>query len=249
MLQAGGQSIDRTCTGFTLIELLVVLAIVLVLASLAVPGLLHSVDLSRRVTCMSNQRQIGMGVFLYAQDHDDDKPPLQAEPVPMKPSFTSPNVKIGTYVGLGHLIEDYLSTHEILLCQGIEPKSDNNSDREAWLSAFVTGSSYLYEWFHPATTTYRIQTEQERQAFEATSHLVAAPAGQAMVMDLNCKKWTQYNGPVYAHRSLGTCNILFHDGHVNYFPYEEGLVAERDKRYNLWRIWGVAHRLGAPAGP
>ena len=250
MYPAGRSKNRRRHRGFTLIELLVVLAILLILAALAAPGLLHGIDLSRRVTCLSNLRQIGMGVHLYAQDHEDAKPPFHSEPVPMKPTFTSPNVKQGDeLVGLGLLIEDYVSTHEIFLCQAVEPEADNNNDRAAWLSGYVTGSSYLYEWFHAMPRNYELRTEAERRQFEATRHLTPAPDGQAMVMDINCRYWPQYRGPVYAHRSLGTCNILFHDGHTGFFPYKEGLVATNEKRYPLWLVWENAHRLGTSAMP
>lgn len=236
--------------GFTLIELLVVLAIILILASLIAPAVLRGIDLSRRVTCMSNQRQVGLGVSMYAQDHDDAKPPFHDGAIPIKPIFTSTNVKQwDRLVGLGLLIEDYVETHEIFLCQGVVPAMDNNSDRDMWLNDALVGSSYFYEWFHAMPRNYELRTEAELEQFRQTSLLSAAPAGQAMVMDVNCRYWAQYQGEVFAHRPLGTCNVLFHDGHVGYFPYEEGLVAKNDKRYNLWLIWENAHRLGTAAMP
>jgi prepilin-type N-terminal cleavage/methylation domain-containing protein len=48
--------------GFTLVELLVVLAIVAVLTAIIVPMLQASIAASRRAACVSNLRQIGVGI-------------------------------------------------------------------------------------------------------------------------------------------------------------------------------------------
>ncbi|MFQ3670525.1 MAG: DUF1559 domain-containing protein [Verrucomicrobiia bacterium] len=61
--------------GFTLIEVLVVLAVLAVLVALVIPvtGSVH-VSLNR-ASCASNQRQIGLALFTYANDHHGYLPP------------------------------------------------------------------------------------------------------------------------------------------------------------------------------
>lgn len=61
---------------FSLMELLVVLAIVAVLVSLLVPGLRHAREAAREATCLSNQRQLGLGWAMYANDFRDRAMPL-----------------------------------------------------------------------------------------------------------------------------------------------------------------------------
>jgi prepilin-type processing-associated H-X9-DG protein/prepilin-type N-terminal cleavage/methylation domain-containing protein len=56
--------------GFTLVELLVVLAVLTVLAALLLPVLARAREEARRVTCLSNLRQIGQAYLLYTQDWD-----------------------------------------------------------------------------------------------------------------------------------------------------------------------------------
>lgn len=67
----------RHPTGFTLVELLVVIAIISVLASLLLPGLAAAKERARTVSCVGNLRQIGLGIFLYAGDHDDKLLPAE----------------------------------------------------------------------------------------------------------------------------------------------------------------------------
>ena len=59
---------------FTLIELLVVIAIIGVLAGMLLPVMSKAKEAGRGTVCLSNLRQLGLGLQLYVQDHNNRLP-------------------------------------------------------------------------------------------------------------------------------------------------------------------------------
>jgi len=62
-------------SAFTLIELLVVIAIIAILAAILFPVFAQAREKARAITCISNEKQMGLGMLQYVQDFDEVLPP------------------------------------------------------------------------------------------------------------------------------------------------------------------------------
>ncbi len=67
--------------GFTLIELLVVIAIIAILAAILFPVFGRARENARRSSCLSNIKQISLGILQYTQDYDETFPMLNVQNV------------------------------------------------------------------------------------------------------------------------------------------------------------------------
>jgi prepilin-type N-terminal cleavage/methylation domain-containing protein/prepilin-type processing-associated H-X9-DG protein len=87
--------------GFTLIELLVVIAIIAILAAILFPVFARAREKARSSACLSNVKQISLGIQMYVQDYDELLPPYRQG---------------SSSIYWQHMVTPYLKNDQILKC-------------------------------------------------------------------------------------------------------------------------------------
>ena len=109
--------------GFTLIELLVVIAIIAILAAILFPVFARAREKARQTSCLSNMKQLGLGMLMYAQDYDETFTRMGHgnQPTPVVPGDNYFNYNSGSsylyfYRSWASNIYPYIKNVQIFIC-------------------------------------------------------------------------------------------------------------------------------------
>jgi prepilin-type N-terminal cleavage/methylation domain-containing protein/prepilin-type processing-associated H-X9-DG protein len=98
---------------FTLIELLVVIAIIAILAAILFPVFAQAREQARKATCLSNLKQGGLGLLMYAQDYDEMSVPWNTNP---NNEATGPKDAQNFTMAFDRLIQPYVKNGQVTGC-------------------------------------------------------------------------------------------------------------------------------------
>jgi len=196
----------RTRTGFTLIELLTVMAILAVMAGLLFPVIAKSREQARKTVCMSNLRQIGMALSMYASNHAGLIPPTGGSRRRATEHIWDGRRNPPRYVGLGYLHEKfgYGVAPQMYYCPAAQGMNSMDWPEHSWSCWEKVGP----DWRHAVCGCSYVYRET---AFGADKLLARNTDTPAMVMDFQ----VHVDQERYNHFLQGV-NILFYDGSVKW---------------------------------
>ena len=230
---------QRRRFGFTLIELLVVIAIIAILAAILFPVFAQARDKARASACLSNTKQMGTAIQMYAQDYDETLPEYWDDPAGESHNKGARN---DNPLGYWHNhIQPYIKNYNIFICPSARTKDERTVDTGegtpkerktlAWRGSGSYGWNFWYlgAWPGQTYTLAQVTYPAECIAVGESSRLVnpgviyPAPlcagtpdySGWTKNPKDRQKFWTQF-----ADRHQGGNNLVFVDGHSKWLKKE-----------------------------
>lgn len=204
----------RQKRGFTLIELLVVIAIIAILAAILFPVFARTRENARRTSCLSNLKQLGLGILQYTQDYDEKLPGVRKLNAPT------------AYWGI--LIQPYVKSTQVFICPNGAPHSATSTGEY---------SSYGYNYILgiDATTVVSLaaiaNSAETVMIGDSWAHLPAPNdlLGYAILYSPNSSNLSSYpswwrkvqgSGPQYigtlTQQHFNGANVAYADGHAKW---------------------------------
>ncbi len=207
---------------FTLIELLVVIAIIAILAALLLPALTNAREKGRKIYCVNNLKQLGVGMIQYTGDNHNMLPDNTLEDLPALRCW---DMRIASYVG--YKLDE---GPPIFRCPSGIPsnKNENNSRSYAMNSSGYTSGNDRYMPYNKDAVVMMLIESWQRDIHLDWSTNGASNNGSTITN-------SNYDGkiPYRHHRSV---NFVRQDGAVQSSEAGKGggLII------NWGRYWGTS---------
>ena len=236
--------VRRKSNGFTLIELLVVIAIIAILAAIIFPVFATARERARMAACLSNCRQIGMALQMYAPDNNE----------------TYPNIRITDYTyNWKNAIQPYVKNKNVFSCpsnptppKGPASAADWKNNSEGWQSEpdkilpISYGMNSCVTTWLPANSAGPDRKPLKEAQLSRPSHTIAigeetgaqnccgsAPDVIPVIVWDQCGRAFQHYGGWPKGKPATHGNFIFWDLHVKALKWTKTLYPLTE---NMWEI-------------
>lgn len=232
----------RKTRAFTLIELLVVIAIISILAAILFPVFARARENARRTSCLSNMKQIGLGVMQYTQDYDERYPLALYqyngnEGRVTQTDSSAPGARFlacvgednsctgtqGNYITYMDLIYPYVKSTDIFVC----PSNTQNTAAPNAIPSY--GYSVGFSNFTSRATNFNVGTTYPRGGINTAA--ISYPSRVIMMAEWQFKYAAKFKPPDIPASANGSANAqkyvaphlgggvnIYGDGHAKWWP-------------------------------
>jgi prepilin-type N-terminal cleavage/methylation domain-containing protein/prepilin-type processing-associated H-X9-DG protein len=253
--------------GFTLIELLVVIAIIAILAAILFPVFAQARAKARQTACLSNLKQIGLGLMMYAQDYDEvlagnEKRGIDDSPLGSSPHNVQGDSGSATVTAIGYLdtdptkvrrnwnrdIQAYLKNTQIYQCPNARPRSAGPTATTSFLEVTTgVGRNGSYKLNGLVEGRAMAALDAPADIIFADEYIYYTRVSQARPCLVSAtavatdgrRLYTQFNHGFYMSDHSEGGNMTFCDGHAKW----KKKTAIRFRDYGADTAYGVANGI------
>jgi len=209
---------------FTLIELLVVIAIISILAAILFPVFARARESARRTSCLSNMKQIGLGIMQYVQDYDETYPrSIQTDNAPPPDGDTWVT---GSWLWQ-QMIQPYTKSYQIFIC----PSSPRQVYPPRYVNYGANRTVLQYQNTDPVKMAAIQETASTYMILETGDYMIERvrvltnPASYWYIAGASNYSAAQCSGVTTSSNAQQDCvsgrhfdgsNVLFADGHAKW---------------------------------